>query len=397
MIKFLKYLVCYIIYPFSFLTVRRRRRWAFGSFRGAFNDNAKYMFIYTCLQYRDIEAVWISTNRATVQLVRSYGLPAYSVFSIKGLLYALTSKYWIFNSYTSDIMFCLSGNAVCINLWHGVPLKRIEFNIKRGALSDRYVRKTLRERYYHPEAFRRPDVVLSSTPFQSAAFASAFRIAEDRCINMGYPRNHILICSEEERRAFIEKFEPEQTRLIIDNIKQKYRKVLVYMPTWRDSQRDIFTQSIDLSRLNDSLASKDYFLILKPHSNTLVDSRLLDGLSNIALLDSTVDIYAILPYTDVLITDYSSILYDYVLMCGKDIILYLYDYEDYVRERDFTYPFDENVVGKRVYTFEELLACINSDTYGIDEAQRKLIVDRFWGDTPSTDACADIVEYVKSL
>ena len=170
MIKFLKYLVCYIIYPFSFLTVRRRRRWAFGSFRGAFNDNAKYMFIYTCLQYRDIEAVWISTNRATVELVRSYGLPAYSVFSIKGLLYALTSKYWIFNSYTSDIMFCLSGNAVCINLWHGVPLKRIEFNIKRGALSDRYVRKTLRERYYHPEAFRRPDVVLSSTPFQSYSY-----------------------------------------------------------------------------------------------------------------------------------------------------------------------------------------------------------------------------------
>lgn len=88
----------------------------------------------------------------------------------------------------------------------------------------------------------------------------------------------------------------------------------------------------------------------------MVNSRLLDGLSNIALLDSTVDIYAILPYTDVLITDYSSILYDYVLMRGKDIILYLYDYEDYVRERDFTYPFDENVVSKRVYTFEELLA-----------------------------------------
>lgn len=57
-------------------------------------------------------------------------------------------------------------------------------------------------------------------------------------------------------------------------------------------------------------------------------------------------------FTDVLITDYSSILYDYLLMQEKETVLFLFDYEEYVRDRDFYYPFEENVVGRKVSSFE---------------------------------------------
>ena len=73
MIKTLAYFICYLIYPFSFLFPRKKKRYAFGSFRGAFNDNAKYLFIYANEHFDGKEAVWISKNSSTVKRVRSLG------------------------------------------------------------------------------------------------------------------------------------------------------------------------------------------------------------------------------------------------------------------------------------------------------------------------------------
>jgi CDP-glycerol glycerophosphotransferase (TagB/SpsB family) len=68
--KFLAYLVCYCIYPFSFLFPRNRKKWAYGSFRGGFDGNAKYLFIHVSDQMPEIDAVWLSTNKMTVKEVR---------------------------------------------------------------------------------------------------------------------------------------------------------------------------------------------------------------------------------------------------------------------------------------------------------------------------------------
>ena len=363
--KFLAYLICYLIYPFSFLFPRSRRKYVFGSYRGSFADNAKYLFIYSVENGdKDIRYIWLSTSRATVRKVRSLGLPAYWVLGPRGVWHALTSKYWFFNSYTSDIMFCLSGGACCINLWHGVGLKRTEFNTVSGPLADRYSKKNKYDVFCHPESFRRPDWLLTSTPFQTSMFAKAFRLPESKCLELGYPRNWILNADEKARSEYVDRYEPASTRQFIDSIKGRYEKVYVYMPTWRDSQRTVFTQSMDLERLNGILAARNSLLILKPHANVILTDT-LGSLSNIVLADPKSDIYPILPYAHVLITDYSSILYDWLLMEGKDVILYLYDYKEYVRERDFYYPFDENVAGCRAVTFDELCSLIESGQYDV--------------------------------
>ena len=394
--KLLAYIICYIIYPFSFLFPRSRRKYAFGSYRGTFADNAKYLFLYAS-EHGDKENryIWFSTKRATVKQVRSYGLRAYWVFSPLGIWHALTSKYWIFNSYTSDILFCLSGGAKCINLWHGVGLKRIEYNAISGPIADRFSKKNKYDAFCHPESFRKPDWLLSSTPFQTYSLARAFRIPESNCLEMGYPRNSILTVSSDERSRFVAKYEPEQTSALIEKLKA-YSKVLIYMPTWRDSQLNIFTQSMDLDRLNAILAAKNELLILKPHANVRLSAN-MHSLSNIMLADPKMDIYPVLPYTHVLITDYSSILYDWVLMAGKDVILYLYDYKEYVKERDFYYPFDENVIGNKVYSFDELCSVIESGQYGLDRNERDRIIDKFWGKTASYDSSEMILNFIKGL
>ena len=392
--KFLAYLISYICYPFSFLFIRRKNRVSFGSYRNTFADNAKYLFIYCQKQRKDIDSAWLSLSVGTIQAVRSLGLTAYFTLSPKGLWYALTSKYWFYNSYSSDIMFGLSGGAICVNLWHGVGLKRTEFNITSGTLADRYVRKKFRERFYHPEAFKRPDWLLTSTPFQTHMFASAFRIDQSHCLELGYPRNELLTSPNNVIQCHINLYEGDSTKKTVSLIKDnKYTKVYIYMPTWRDSQREIFVQSFDLAKMNALLQEQNSLLLLKPHSNTIVDIDALQHNSNIILIDGKTDIYPILPYTDVLITDYSSILYDYILMDNKDVILYLYDYEEYVKDRDFYYPFEENVVGKWVTNFEQLCNCIKQQEYAIDFAKKKEILEKFWGNTVAVDSNNAILSF----
>ena len=393
--KLIAYIICYIIYPFSFLFPRSKRKCVFGSYRGTFCDNAKYLFLYA-MEKDELEMnyIWLSTKRNIAKMLRNHGLPAYWVLGPRGVWHALTSKYWVFNSYTSDIMFCLSGGACAINLWHGVGLKRIEFNTISGPLLKRFSKKDKYDVFCHPESFRRPDWLLSSTLFQTSSLAKAFRIPESRCLELGYPRNWILNASENARSEFVDRYEPKQTREFIDSIKGKYDKIYVYMPTWRDSQRTVFTQSMDLNRLNTILAAQNSLLILKPHANvTLTDS--LGTMSNIVLADPKSDIYPILPYANVLITDYSSILYDWLLMEGKDVILYLYDYKDYVQERDFYYPFDENVAGKKVYDFDSLCSCIETGDYVLDAGERKRMVDKFWGKTAGYNSSEMILDFIK--
>ena len=394
--KFIAYIICYLIYPFSFLFPRSRRKYVFGSYRGSFADNAKYLFLYSTEHGdRDIDYIWLSTRRATVKKVRSLGLRAFWVLEPRGVWHALTSRYWFVNSYTSDIMFCLSGRAVCINLWHGVGIKRIEYNATSGPLADRYMKKDKYDVFCHPESFRKPDWVLSSTPYQNHFFSTSFRIPVSRCLEMGYPRNRILTTSEEERSRFVGRFEPQQTSELISRLKG-YNKVYIYMPTFRDSQLTVFTQSMDLERLNRIMADTNSMLILKPHANVRLTEN-FSSLTNIMLASPIMDIYPILPYVHVLITDYSSIIYDWLLMEGKDVILYLYDYDAYVRERDFFYPFDENVTGCRVDSFDSLCSVIESGDYTIDKEERKRILERFWGETAQYDSSGMILDFVKNL
>lgn len=389
--KTLAYIICYLIYPFSFLVPRSKKQLAFGSYRGSFSDNSKYLYLYALTHLKDKKVSWLSVNRKTVQRLRALGLPAYWVLSPIGAWKAMRAKYWFVSAYTSDIMYCLSGNATVVNLWHGVGLKYCEFNITTGPLADRYVRKTFKERFYHPESFRRPDYVLTSTECQTRMMKTAFRVPVERCLELGYPRNAILTQPKEDILDFVRKYEPQGTLQLIERC-SKYDKVYIYMPTWRDSQKNVFAQQMDLQKLSEVLKKQNALLLLKPHPNTIVDN--IYQADNIVLVERTVDIYGVLPFTDVLITDYSSILYDYILMPRKQVILYLYDYDEYVHERDFYYPFDENVVGRKVETFDDLLKVISTQDYKMDEQDRQRILDRFWGETMKMDSSKEILDYI---
>lgn len=370
--KFLSYLFCYIIYPFSFLIPRSRKKLAFGCPRNRFEGNPKYLFI----EYAEkgLDVCWISADKAVVKSLKDKGLPAEYLLSAKGVWRALRSKWWLVGAYSSDILFFLSGGAKIFNLWHGVGLKLCEFNITSGPLAKRYVQKTLKERFFHPEVFRRPDLMLTASRFQTAMFAPAFRIKKTQCIEKAYPRNSILTWEENRRRSFIKKYEETWVAGLIRDLKQ-FRTVYVYMPTWRDSGASAL-DATDFKTINEVLSAQGDALLVKDHFNNRDGGAFREG--NIFHLHPASDIYPVLPYTHCLITDYSSVLYDYILMEGKTSLLYLFDYDEYSGERDFFYPFKENVIGEIAYTSEELTEILKRGPHTLDEAKRQELIDRFW-------------------
>lgn len=392
--KFIAYLLCYAFYPISYLFPRTDKILVFGSYRGAFNDNTKYLFLYANEHITDRKVVWISTKQSTVKHIRSLGYEAYSVMSLKGLWYALRGKYWFVNSYSSDIAFCLAGRTKIVNLWHGVPMKAIEFGITKGDLAKRYVQRDIRDTFFHPAPFRRPDYMVSTTDFFDEVFSQSFRIDKSQCMQTGCPRNRMLRLPKEEVDTFISRYESNETKALVEKIKQ-YKTVFVYMPTWRDSQRDCFANGFDLEAFNNCVAQQNACVLMKPHANTIIDKSVT--YSNLFFLDGNVDMYCILPYTHVLITDYSSILYDYILMPDKHVILFHYDYEEYVNSREFIFDIQDNIVGRKVYTFDELIQVISTNDYTMDTTARQKILNKFWGETSDKNSCELVFEKLRLL
>jgi CDP-glycerol glycerophosphotransferase (TagB/SpsB family) len=159
------------------------------------------------------------------------------------------------------------------------------------------------------------------------------------------------------------------------------------MPTWRDSSRGGVDKALpDYERLSQSLRNTSSVLIIKSHHNETFDA--VDFPDNIFLWDNSIDIYPILHKFDVLITDYSSILYDFLALEKRDIILYIYDMEDYLRySRSLAFPFDENTVGVIAKSFEDLCEILKKPLVrDIDKCSR--IMGKFWEHTER--GCEDI-------
>lgn len=377
--KFFSYLLCYLIFPLSYLVPRSEHKIAFGSYRGGFNGNSKYLFIHNSLQGRD--AVWLSNKRSTIRQVRSMGLRAYHVLSPRGAWRALRSKYWVVNSYTSDIFWAFSGGAFVLNLWHGVGVKRIEYNALGGEIYDRYIRKTFRQAFFHPESFRRPDRLVTGSPALTEMFSSAFRIPPEHCIPCGYPRNSIFKLSEAQLFEFAKHYSPT-TYPLMQRCKS-YSRVWLYMPTWRENQKEVFREILDLPDLQETLAQKNELLILKPHANSVLNGN--SDFGNIAFLDNRMDPQPLLPLANVLITDYSSVFYDYILLEGRSIVLFTYDKDEYLSRNPSWFPYEENVAGQEVSTFQSLLEIFKKGPEPLNESRRKALIHKFWNDNPYVD------------
>lgn len=383
--KQLKNILRIPLYGLSFLVPRNRDKWVVGNDSG-FNNNSKYFFIHAKTILNKEKCYWISRNRHSIEKIRTLGFKAYKPWSAKGLFHLLTASVYVYDTYVSSLNFWTSGGAKCVNLWHGVGIKNIEFKSRLAPYRQQSFSAWLR----CPGRYVRPDLFLSTSPLMTAHFSECFRIPPSRCIEAGYPRCEIFKMSRKELLQHIRRFEDSETLNVIERIGRS-DKTIIYMPTWRDKNTEFLVESgIDLGKLDELMKTKNELFIFKvhPYTNFRFDGSRYE---NIIVLDNRTDIYPLLPFTDLLVTDYSSIYFDYLLIENSPVLLFPFDYERYISaDRDLAFDYDEYMPGKKVYTFEALLTVLREDTPLESDPQRH-IRSLFW-DSPQKSNLYEAVD-----
>lgn len=294
----------------------------FDSFLGKeYSCNPRYIYEEMLKQdrFNDWEFIWIMRRPKQLQLDRG------KVVRYNGMqhfYYLAKSKYWVFNSKAPSYMY-KKRNQIYLQTWHGTPLKKLARDIEIGDDATFYRTKMSKEEMVktYDQDVKKYDYLISPNTFSTKKFLSAFGVERNKIIETGYPRNDVLV---------------NHDRYIVESIKdklgiEKNKTVILYAPTWRDNVYDVkgysFTPKVDFKKWKDILGN-DYVVIYKPHY-LIVNDIDYEDLDNFIYLskssDSINELYLI---SDLLITDYSSVFFDYSIL-KKPILFYMFDLEDY--------------------------------------------------------------------
>lgn len=352
------------VYFLSGFFPRSNRIWIFGGWNGTrFADNAKYMYLMVSRFHRkEVRAIWISKNRALVNELRAYNLEACWFWSIRGILSCLVSKVWVFDNKSDSITFWLSRGTIKINLWHGIPLKKIEWDDEYSKwFQARGIRKAMYQ-IVAPWIFEKANFYLCPSPLIAPIFKSAFRLDESQVVVGGYPRTYIFF---EKIKGFDVQCAQEPYGRLVD-MKSAGRRLIMYMPTFRDRSDELFLEIVNLTQFNEFLKERDLLFLIKPHPYSTLKDIPPDKYTNILSLEPELDGYPFLSLSDVLVTDYSSVYFDYLLL-NKPIIFFCYDLLEYLQQnRQMYFEYEKITPGVKANNYDSLISGIKDVLNGSD-------------------------------
>lgn len=303
----------------------------FESYMGRqYSDSPKAIYLEMCEFYPNYKFVWVFKHPENYNLPKNtikvkYGTKEYYKYYSK-------SKYWITNSRLNEALI-KKNKQIYIQCWHGTPLKKLGFDITAPGGNAMNTLKDIRKKYQSDS--KRYNYMISPSRYCSDIFKSAFNLSDKVKIKeIGYPRNDALF-----------KYNKENISKIKKNLKiPKNKKVILYAPTWRDNEHVAglgYTYSLEINfdLLKEKL-EKEYIVLFRTHyfvANKIELKKYKGFVFDVSDYDNINDLYII---SDLLITDYSSVFFDYANL-KKPIIFYMYDYELYKNKlRDFYIDLD---------------------------------------------------------
>ncbi|EOO13025.1 CDP-glycerol glycerophosphotransferase family protein [Bacillus cereus] len=294
--------------------------------------------------------------------------------------YLAKSKYWV-----SNIIFPVHRKRpenVYLQTWHGTPLKKLGFDI------DIEGPETLARENFYIES-RNWDYLISANPYSSEIFKRAFKFNK-KVLDYGYPANDI--------------FYKEGLGDQVNKIKKKlnippHKKVILYAPTWRDNEAtNSWEHSFELKFSLDEFYKRfkdEYVLILRMH-HLVADALQIkeEYKSSVLELSKYDDIQELYTISDILITDYSSVFFDYA-NSRKPMLFFGYDFEEYKDEiRGFYLDMEKDLPGPVIQTGSELLKAIANINIITEEYKDRYdkFYDKFCGLEDGTAARRVIAE-----
>ncbi|WP_158161628.1 CDP-glycerol glycerophosphotransferase family protein [Grimontia hollisae] len=299
-------------------------------FNTEFNHNTKTLFFFLINNYPEFEVKFVIADKKKRELLlHQYGDHFIGNSRFSDIYYILTSKYWFTSSLETPVGGVFhSFRRKVFHLGHGSPIKAI-------GLLEGYS-NWLKKAYYRMVRTNFSFFISSSDLFD-IAWSNFIGVGKEKVVRAGQPRNDNLTIKDEMNSS----------------------KKILYAPTWRPFSDTLLFPFIDFSPndLSSFLSERALELHLRLHPN--FESKLPDNiarLDNITILtkEKIDDINVVLNQYDILITDYSSIYVDYLLL-DKPIVFIPYDFEEYRSKIGFSIDYCTLSPGPKPTTFKSLL------------------------------------------
>lgn len=341
----------------SMLVPRSNSQWVFGCGSGV-GEGSLALIRYVRATDPQIHTTWLARDPAEQDAAEALGLASVVKTSARGLLLTLRARVIVITHGFGDANRYGSRGAFVAQLWHGVPLKLIQLD----SSATTRVRipivgqqgSTLLRRFYR-RGYRTISLMPAASELAASRLRTAFQLAADRVVVTGDPRDDILSAAtptarrETSREVLFAALETPVTT----------GRVLLFAPTWRDGEADpVLPTDHEWRAIGDWLESADAMLVVRPHPLGIGDYAAGAGVSaRVHLLGSNrlTDVTTILSAVDLLITDYSSIAFDYSLT-GGPVLFIAPDEDAYASSRGLYEPYRQFSGGRQTRSWTALIA-----------------------------------------
>ncbi|WP_407552489.1 bifunctional glycosyltransferase family 2 protein/CDP-glycerol:glycerophosphate glycerophosphotransferase [Streptomyces sp. Pv4-95] len=365
---------------FSRLPIKKRTV-VFESHLGKqYSDSPRALYEEMRRQGLEFEAIWSYTGSPKdfpkdATLVRRWSLPY-----LKALAQA---EFWVDNQ-SYPLKLTKRPETTYIQTWHGSALKNMGFD--QPALKA----TTRQQQAEQQRSLDRFDRFLIRSEHDVRTLAKAFRLKEKTLLRVGYPRNDALVRAREREAELGRR---ERGELAAELGISEDKTVLLYAPTFRRAggRHGRFELPFDVERFADQFGDRYVLLVRSHYLNHVVLPPTVQG--RVIDVSARHDITPVLQLADGLITDYSSVMFDYALL-DRPLVFFTYDYDEYVHEGRGTY-FDllEHAPGPVVRTEEDFYETVKSfETQSLEyAAARREFVEKF-GEFDRGNAAQSIVD-----
>ncbi|HLQ73422.1 MAG TPA: CDP-glycerol glycerophosphotransferase family protein [Bacillota bacterium] len=345
----------------------------------SFGDNIHYT-TQALKRLSDEEIVILKDHRCNypfpdnVQVIRFHAWRPISY--LKSIYHLATAKTVLIDNYFGFLgAVAFRKNTTRIQLWHAAGA------IKKFGLNDPSISKrSKRAKSRFKKVYQQFQHVTVASNEMARVFQESFGLDEQSIIRAGVPRTDLFFNSEERERiqtSFKKKFP------IINE-----KKVILYAPTYRDNQLRDYKLALDLDELYQELAD-EYVLFIKQHP--AVSYRLTEKHQSFVYDVSYYhDTNHLLLFTDLLITDYSSIPFEYALQ-HKPMIFFAYDQQTYEKTRGLISNYEQEMPGPIARTTEDVISLIKKETFSLTNVQQ---FSQKWNEFSDGHSSEDIAKFL---
>lgn len=339
-----------------------------------YSDNARALYDYMVKEEyeKKYELVWLVSNpknqaiskkiKGKSKLIRSVGR-FHKLYTFRSLYYSMTAKY-IFVTHGSTVYDDYKNDEqIVVNLWHGCGYKQ-----KTKELDNMKIKP-------HSDYYLLPGNLFVDPK------SKFWNTSPENLLTLGYPRYDLFFENSINAQRYIEKLKDDNET-----------KVIIWMPTFRQSIVDgdypeselssdtslpLLTSEKQIIDFNHYCFNQNIKVIIKKHPLQKDIPSLKKSYSNLIFIDDNdlqredVQLYELLSLTDALISDYSSITIDYLLL-DRPIAFILDDFDDYKSKRGFVFENPKDFMpGHHVYEVKELYHFVSEIKMGIDDNKER--------------------------